>query len=320
MKLLKKFFFLLFLLIFFSFLLIFPSQSLEASKSGLLLWFDTLLPSLLPFLILSQLLLKTGIIETLQKLYTPVFQKLFHCSSDGAFCILCGFLCGYPVGARLISLQMKENRIDPAQGQHLLSFCNNVSPMFCISYGIRHAIGSANIFPYVLILYGAPILLGYMTRPASLLSDISVNKKQTSEPENIFQLIDVCIIDSFLIMIKLCGYIILFSIISSGILLLFPKEWIFCKAVLISALEITNGLSLTSGLPKGILRSAISIFALSFGGICCIFQTSSVIADTGLSLKKYTFHKIVSSILALFLFVLWLLLQLFFRLISNRWC
>lgn len=293
------------LCILFSFLLLFPSASLEASRSGLVLWFDTLLPTLLPFLILSQLILKTELIQLVQKVLGPVFRRIFHCSDQGAFCALCGFLCGYPVGARLIALQIKEKHLSISEGQYLLSFCNNVSPMFCISYGIIGAIGSKQIVPYLLILYGSALLFGLLTRPSYITSDKQPAKKQTSPAENIFQLIDVCIIDSFSIMIKLCGYLILFSIISKGIFMLFPNASAYLSAVIACFLEITNGLSLVSRLPLGITRSAVAVAALSFGGLCCIFQTNSVIRDTGLSLKKYMIHKALITMFALFLFFLW---------------
>ena len=60
---LKKTFPFIFIGILFFFLLFFPQISLEASKTGLLLWFDTILPTLLPFLVLSQLILKTSYIH-----------------------------------------------------------------------------------------------------------------------------------------------------------------------------------------------------------------------------------------------------------------
>lgn len=307
MKKISTLFFLCFL---FSFLLIFPAQSLEASKTALLLWFDTLLPTLLPFLILSQLILKTSVINIVQKILGPVFRNLFHCSDHGAFCVLCGFLCGYPVGARLISLQIKEENLSITEGQYLLSFCNNVSPMFCISYGITHAIGSEQILPYLFIIYGSALLFGFLTRPENQPAKGIVVKKQTSTAENIFQLIDVCIIDSFYIMIKLCGYLMLFSIISTGLLMPLPDNMTYAPTIITSFLELTDGLSRISELPKGIFRSAISVAALTFGGMCCIFQTNSVITGTGLSLKKYILHKAMIAVIALFLFFLWLFLCL----------
>lgn len=294
----------LFLSFFFFFILMFPSHVLDASKRGLLLWFDTLLPTLLPFLIVSQLILKTSLTDYFQKLTGTFFQRLFHCSENGAFCLLCGFLCGYPVGARLISLQIKENKLSLSEGQYLLSFCNNVSPMFCISYGILQTLGETAVFPYLLFIYGSALLFGIFTRPKSIVQTVFANKKQTPSTENIFQLIDVCIIDSFLIMIKLCGYLILFTIISDALLLILPKNAYLAPAVT-SLLEITGGLSAIRNLPDGFYKTILCISSLTFGGLCCIFQTSSVISDTKLSLKKYISHKVIITVIALFLYFLW---------------
>ncbi len=304
--------------ILFFFLLFFPQISLDASKTGLLLWFDTVLPTLLPFLVLSQLILKTSYIHYFQKFLGPVFKKVFHCSEAGSFCAICGFLCGYPVGARLISLQMQDGILDQEEGQYLLSFCNNISPMFCVSFGILHAIDSENILIYLLIIYGSALLFGLLTRPAERPHSISETKKQTSSAKNIFQLIDVCIIDSFLILIKLCGYLILFSIISHGILYFLPEHNLYLNAAITTFLEITNGLSHIAKLPNGILRSAFGVTALSFGGLCCILQTSSVISNTTLSLRQYILHKTITTCIALILFFCFYFWSSFFTV--NGWC
>lgn len=289
----------------FIFFLLFPTQTLDASKSGLLLWFDTLLPTLLPFLIISQMILKTSLIRRIQKLLGPLFRRIFHCSEAGVFCLLCGFLCGYPVGARLIALQIQEEQLSREEGQYLLAFCNNISPMFCISYGILNAIGSASVAPYIFLIYGSALLFGLLTRPQKMPPKTKIVKKQTSSSENVFQMIDVCIIDSFLIMIRLCGYMILFSILCNAVRMCLSQKLIFAAPMLYSALEITMGLSNIAALPHGILRSALGTVALTFGGLCCIFQTNSVICNTGLSIKTYIFHKVLITLLALFLFYLW---------------
>ena len=303
--LLKKIISLSILLLLFGYLLFFPVSALEASKNGLLLWFDTLLPTLLPFLILSQLILKTSAIQIFQKTFGNIFKNVFHCSTDGAFCALCGFLCGYPVGARLLALQVKEHRISPSEGQYLLAFCNNVSPMFCISYGIITTIGAEKILPYLLLIYGSPFVFGLLTRPKTNPDSVFNVKKQTPSVENIFQLIDVCIIDSFLIMIKLCGYLILFSILNQIILYLPMKKSGNFYGFISSVLELTNGLASIQTLPLGVKRTALAIFALSFGGLCCIFQTTSVLNESGLSIKKYILHKCLITGITLFFYFLW---------------
>ncbi len=285
----------------FCLLLFFPEITLNASRKGLALWYDTLIPTLLPFLIISQLLMQSNLIEFFQKPLAPVCRYLFHISESGIFCILCGFLCGYPVGARLITLQIREERLSADEGQYLLSFCNNVSPMFCISFGIRFAMGCSNPLTALLAIYGAPILLAVMTRP-KLPAKASNTKKQTPMPANIFRTIDICIIDSFSILIKLCGYLILFSILIHTLHAWLQNRGSSLLTVLACLLEITNGLSMTAVLPRGLFRELLGILALSFGGLCCICQTNSVLEYSNLSVKTYLKAKLITTLLALFLY------------------
>ncbi len=44
-------------LLFFTAMLIFPKETFQGASSGVLLWFHTVLPTLLPFLIISNLLI-----------------------------------------------------------------------------------------------------------------------------------------------------------------------------------------------------------------------------------------------------------------------
>ncbi|MGN0335003.1 MAG: transporter [Lachnospiraceae bacterium] len=298
----KKLFISAFCILGLCFLLCFPSLALEASQKGLSLWFETLLPTLLPFLIISQLILKSNVVTYIQKPFSPLFRKLFHVSESGSFCILCGFLCGYPVGARLIALQVREKRISTEEGQYLLSFCNNVSPMFCISYGIRYGMENTMIFPALFSIYAAPIVYAVLTRKKYISASQST-KKQISIPENIFQLIDICIIDSFEIMIRLCGYLILFSIIIHGLQSRFLRLPHMLLTLLSCTLEITNGLSLVHTLPIGIRKDLLGIFALSFGGLCCILQTRSVLGTSVLSIRKYIHAKLCTTLLSLLFYV-----------------
>ena len=78
-----------------------PQRSLEASQRGLLLWFQTLLPTLLPFMILSNLVIRVGTAERLLSPFAPFFRRFLHLSPAGAYGYLLGLLCGYPMGANL---------------------------------------------------------------------------------------------------------------------------------------------------------------------------------------------------------------------------
>ena len=52
-----------------------PQKALLASQQGLMLWFQTLLPTLLPFIILSNLVIRTGTAEKILFPFRFFFQK-----------------------------------------------------------------------------------------------------------------------------------------------------------------------------------------------------------------------------------------------------
>ena len=154
------------LTIFFFFLiLLFPKTCVTGAGKGLVLWFHTVLPTLLPFLILTNLLLETGAIHLLSKLTKPLFCRLFHVSEYGSIVILSGFLCGYPLGSKFTADLLCRQKISYREASYLLSFCNNTSPMFIISFFIQQNLNTpALTLPTLGILIGSPVLCSFLFR------------------------------------------------------------------------------------------------------------------------------------------------------------
>ena len=146
-------------------MLLFSSSVFEGAKSGLLLWFLTVLPTLFPFLLISRLLLDSCACSLLNKFLGAPISRLFGISSQGSFAVIVGFLCGYPMGAKITADLLLTGQITKSEASYLLSFCNNTSPAFLISYivlGYFH--DSRFILPSVLILYGTPVILSFFFR------------------------------------------------------------------------------------------------------------------------------------------------------------
>ena len=93
---------------------------------GLDLWYTSVLPSLLPFMILSGLLVHTGLFHILNRAYAHVLKKIFHISESGCYVVLTGFLCGFPMGAKVTADLVKSGHISSEEGRYLLGFCNNI--------------------------------------------------------------------------------------------------------------------------------------------------------------------------------------------------
>lgn len=116
------------------FVLRFPAEALSASRDGLKLWLETLLPTLLPFMILTGVLVHTDGITKILHPIAPFFKVLFGLSPGGTYVFLLGLLTGYPMGAKLAADLYYAGKISRQETEYLLTFCNNASPVFLTTY------------------------------------------------------------------------------------------------------------------------------------------------------------------------------------------
>lgn len=294
-KILSVFFPLCFLLLLFTH----PVQATEGCSLGLTLWYTSVLPSLLPFLIVSSLMMKTGLFRYLNRLYAPLLCRIFRISEDGCYAVLMGFLCGFPMGAKVTADLVREQHISREEGSYLLGFCNNVSPSFFINYICLKKLGFPEV-PWKLcaFFYAMPLLYGICSRPFYHFSVVGpANKKQTSLHRMHFPMLDACMMDSFVTVTRLGGYIILFSILVRMIQLLPLSNPVL---VLISSLlEISCGIHQITALTgcAARLMTALACSCAAFGGFSICAQTSSVLHDTPLTIRSWLTGRIILALL-----------------------
>lgn len=294
----KSFFASLLSAVAFTFLLFFPGIVLDGARYGLNLWFSTLVPTLLPFMVFSNFLIQSHLIEDLLYLPGRFTQKYLGLSTSGLYAFLCGFFFGYPSGAKILSDLLKTDQISQREASWLLGFCNNVSPAFLITYFLTLHLAHLEKIPLTfLLLYGIPAFL-CLSFLFFRRTPHPFREKKTSKPVLSLALLDACIYDAITVLLKLGGYILLFAILSNAITYI-PYLSLQKASFLISALEITNGIPAISDAfpyPESYL---LLLPFLAFGGFCSIMQTGSVIKDTPLSLRNYFFTKILLTFLIL---------------------
>ena len=121
-------------------LLLSPAAALNGAAYGLALWYRTLFPTLMPFMVLSNFIVYTGCAKPIGVLLAPL-TKLLHLPAASGYCILIGFVCGYPMGAYVCGCLNETGTIDDDTAMLLAPVCNNVSPMFMISYICMSCLG-----------------------------------------------------------------------------------------------------------------------------------------------------------------------------------
>ena len=288
----KQLFSLFLIMVFFLLMLCFPTFTFLGASNGLLLWFQILLPTLLPFIIISNLLVRTNFILFISRLFRPLFQKLFSISESACYIVFVGFLCGYPMGAKAIGDCIKNKIISKTEGQYLLSFCNNTSLMYIISFLVMQNFqDSSLLFVTLCIMLFSPILCSFIFRrkyqktEPFLQSKCIVNQPLTFH----FSLFDNSIMNGFESITKIGGYMILFSILFS-IGSHFPIKWF------LPILEMTSGTSAILNWQLPFIYTYPLVLGLtSFGGFCAVAQTYSMLQGSGLSIKPYIIQKLITA-------------------------
>lgn len=209
-------------------LLLFTRPDVIASgcSLGLTLWYTAVLPSLLPFMILSGLLIRTGLFRYLNSVYAPFLGRLFSISDEGCYAVLLGFLCGFPMGAKVIADLVQEGRISPEEGSYLLGFCNNVSPAFFLNYVCLQKLGYSSVpWKLVFLFYAIPLAYGLFTRPFYHFACHPGMKKQAPLHRLDFPMLDACMMDGFSSIIIpyrllwcIIVYYLLFSLLQNSII------------------------------------------------------------------------------------------------------
>ena len=276
-----------------------PKAVFEGAESGLLLWFQVVFPTLFPFMLVSGLMLSGGGLVVISRIFGRLFSTLFATSPNGSFAVIAGFLCGYPMGAKVSADLVRSDRISRDEGAYLLSFCNNTSPIFIMNFIVWKTFDREELMiPTLLILIGVPAFLSLFFRRFYLkgrkkFPDLSDKKKNNVKLLN-FEMFDSCLADSFESIVKVGLYIIFFSILialpgklSAGHPLL---------AGILPALEMTNGILMIHKAAPDLTVSYPLILGLtSFGGFCSAAQTKCMLKAASLPILPYIIQKLTAA-------------------------
>lgn len=294
------------LLLFLFFLLAFPKLSLISAKAGLMLWFYTLLPTMLPFMILSNIFIRTRLLNRLFCAPQNFWRHVFCLSPNGSYALVMGVFCGYPMGAKITADLYREGRISRQEACYLLTFSNHPGPSFLSGYLCIGLFHRTDLIPVTYsILYLSSFLSSLFFRfryfPGAKLPKTAYcdTKKEISSSHSFGEILDISIMDGFEAITRLGGYILLFSIVQ-GILkqLLHNLPHICC--ILLGIVEVTTGISAISqnSWQFHITYPLILTFT-AFGGLCVAAQTKSMLTDTDLPFAPYLKGKIFCALCTL---------------------
>ena len=246
--------------------------ALVGAKEGVSLCIATVLPSLLPFFFLSNLINSRLLGYRLTPL-RPLF-RLCGIPQGAESIMMLGFMGGYPVGAQAISQAYRTGSISKGSANRMLGFCSNAGPAFI--FGMLAGSFSSPVTPW--LIWGIHILSALLTGtllPGKKQERCTLqNKTPASVPAALEQ--------SIRAIGKVCGWVILFKVILTFLdrwfLWMLPKEM---HVLLAGFIELSNGCIQITSIEKEHIRFIICSCMLSFGGLCVSMQTAGVTESLG---------------------------------------
>ena len=280
--------------------LLYPDEIKGSITNGIRLSVYTVIPALFPFMILSDYLSKIYVLNNgpIAKIVTKPFGLPVCCAPA----ILCGNLCGFPLGAKIISDQFNFGKIKSNQAERALGLASNPSLAFVVS-GVGG--GLLRNVKYGILLYItliiATVITGILFRSNEHISNIcDYNSEQNLNLANSIK-------QAALSCIYISSFIIFFSYVS-GVMSCFIKNERIALIVSIF-LEISNSAKdLARVLNENRILLPLLAFSLGFSGFSVHMQTSAMI-NKEIKMHYYFMEKITEGLLCMalmFIFVLFL--------------
>lgn len=257
----------------------------EAVTTAVTRCLTVIIPSLYAMLIVSGIIIGSGIFEKAPKLLAIPGKYLLKMEPDIFFIFSLSQFAGYPVGAKMLSSAAENGRISGRRAELLTGVCYGAGPAFifgCISSQLYSSSSAGKL-----------ILISSVAANLSLALILSVTSEKNStapqQKKNLNlseQMLTDSIVSAGRSMAVICFSITAFSVISSlltetGITgqaaqllaktgLISPEN---AKGIICAILDVTS----VSELPHNNYRLLPVISGLaSFGGVCVIFQISAV--------------------------------------------
>ncbi|MBM7644243.1 sporulation integral membrane protein YlbJ [Scopulibacillus daqui] len=306
----------------------FPKVSVDASLNGLKLWWNVVFPSLLPFFIVSELMIGFGIVTFIGVLLEPIMRPIFKVPGAGAFVFVMGLASGFPAGAKITSRLYEEKKLTKTEAERLASFTNFSNPLFIfgvVAYGFFHQAALGIVF--ALSHYLGNICVGLIMRfyrpnerslsekeratPAIFIKALKhMHRERIRNKQPLGKMLGDAVQTSVSTLLMVGGFIILFSVLNQlfarlhitdsiayvikHLLLLLHFSPDLSKGIVPGLFEITVGAKNISSLQAPLLQQVIvACFILGFAGFSIQAQVASILADAKLSAKPFFIGRLI---------------------------
>lgn len=248
-----------------------PDTCAAALQSGLRLCGGPLLVSLFPFLIVSSLLVRCRVGGSLGFFLRPVARVIGLRSPCAAGVLLVGLCGGFAPAANAAAEGVRSGELSAEEAAALLPAAVCSGPSFVILTVGETMLGSRALG---VRLFLAQVLAGWLS--AALLNrwprpqeKRKIAEKRPNTPPA--PRLDAVISDAAITYLKLCGFVLYFRLLASGVAAFLPEKLAALPAML---LEVSSGCDIASR--TGLWAGALCCAALSIQGVSVLLQVRTI--------------------------------------------
>ena len=299
-------------------MVIYAKQCRETAGRAAQMCIETILPSLFPFMVLSDFCIGMGYVRALGRRLARPMRRLFNLGGVCAGPFLLGIIGGYPIGAKSAIALYETGQCSRAECERMLSFCNNSGPAFMLGVvgsGVfaSSAAGIALYAAHVLASISVGIIFRFYKK-----SEPALPRRRAPEvyeqprfarvfTSSVTQALrSVAGISAFVIffavatdMLFSCGALPAVVRLASALLSPLGATRSSIERLIVGLMELTSGLGGLSGAAGSMnAKLCMAAFLLGWAGISVHCQVLSFISSGGLSLKPYFLGKLLHGILS----------------------
>lgn len=264
-----------------------PEGMIGGVSNGLSICAAAIIPSLFPFMVISDFVIRSGVADMAGKFINPITKLIFRLPGSAGCAIIMSMLGGYPVGAKMTAQLLEDGSINRNQAKRMLLFCVNAGPAFVIGT-VGTVIFSSRRAG--VILYLSMIVSSLIMGLASGIFSENEKDIKIKTPEFRSGVFSQSVMQGVNSTLMLCAWVLLFSCVGSYVNKL-PVS-ISMYVSLIS--EVTGACISACG------RYPVSIQALIMGwaGVCVHCQLLPFIKEIQLKYRHFAVSRIVHGALA----------------------
>lgn len=262
------------------------------------IWVNTLIPSMFPFFVISDVLINYNITEYIPKFITKIFSRIFNINKVCTTIFFLSLISGFPSGARNIRNYYDKGLLSLEEANHILLFTHFSNPMFILTTVALFFLGNEK-YGYIILIshYLGNFIIGILLRNKSTM-DIKNYTKDITICQNFSKTLISAIKSSIDTLLLILGTLTSFLIVSYQVINFFDLP-MYQGTILKGILEMTMGLKDLSLLNiSDVYKVVISVMFISFGGLSVHMQVISQIVDTEIKYTNFLVARIYHAIIS----------------------